>query len=270
MSNIAVKTTLLTPSNLKEAMEYAAIIANSAMVPKTYQGKAGDILVAVQMGAELGLKPIQALQNIAVINGKPSVYGDALLALVQAHSSFEDIKEWYDEKTNTAFCTVKRKNQTEHTVSFSVEDAKKAGLWGKTGPWTQYPKRMMQMRARGFALRDKFADALGGLITVEEAQDYQVVDMPEKDVTPKAQVVSNKLDSILSYQEEEAAKPEPNETLAELIELIKLHNISTEVINKWCSKAGVESIADLEEEKQLACIEYINKQYNYTQDIEAA
>lgn len=299
MSNIAVKTTLLTPSNLKEAMEYATIIANSAMVPKTYQGKAADILVAVQMGAELGLKPIQALQSIAVINGKPSVYGDALLALVQAHSSFEDIKEWYDEKTNTVFCTVKRKNQTEHTVSFSIEDAKKAGLWGKTGPWTQYPKRMMQMRARGFALRDKFADALGGLITVEEAQDYQVVDMPEKNVThvTKTDMLSNKLDHVVLekkevtrqepsetlakfielikfddvvLEEEEVTRQEPSETLLELLELIKLHNISSEIINKWCSKAGVESIADLEEEKQLACIEYINKQYNYAQDMEAA
>lgn len=287
MSNIAVKTTLLTPSNLKEAMEYATIIANSAMVPRTYQGKAADILVAVQMGAELGLKPIQALQNIAVINGKPSVYGDALLALVQAHSSFEDIKEWYDEKTNTAFCRVKRKNQTEHTVSFNIEDAKKAGLWGKSGPWTQYPKRMMQMRARGFALRDKFADALGGLITVEEAQDYQVVDMPEKDVTPKtqsneavtnydrlemkSQVVSSKLDSVLSHQEEEVYVPqEPSETLSELIELVKLHNLPSQIIEKWCSKAGVESISDLGEERQLACIKYINEQYNYAQDIEAA
>ena len=270
MSNIAVKTTLLTPSNLKEAMEYATIIANSAMVPKTYQGKAGDILVAVQMGAELGLKPIQALQNIAVINGKPSVYGDALLALVQAHSSFEDIKEWYDEKTNTAFCRVKRKNQTEHTVSFSIEDAKKAGLWGKGGPWTQYPKRMMQMRARGFALRDKFADALGGLITVEEAQDYQVVDTPEKDVTPitKTDMLSNKLDSIVL--EEEVVNQEPSETLLELLELVKLHNVPSDIINKWCAKAGVESIADLGEERQLACIEYINKQYNYAQDMEAA
>lgn len=270
MSNIAVKTTLLTPSNLKEAMEYATIIANSAMVPKTYQGKAGDILVAVQMGAELGLKPIQALQNIAVINGKPSVYGDALLALVQAHPSFEDIKEWYDEKTNTAFCTVKRKNQTEHTVSFSIEDAKKAGLWGKSGPWTQYPKRMMQMRARGFALRDKFADALGGLITVEEAQDYQVINTPEKDVTPvtKTDMLSNKLDHIVL--EEEVVNQEPSETLLELLELVKLHNVSGEIINKWCSKAGVESIADLGEEKQLACIEWINKQYNYAQDMEAA
>ena len=131
MSNLAVRSTLLTPSNLTEAMEYAKLIASSAIVPKAYQGKPSDILVAVQMGAELGLKPIQALQNIAVINSRPSVYGDALLALVQVHPSFEDIKEWFDEKTNTACCTVKRKNQSEHTASFSSEDAKKAGLWAR-------------------------------------------------------------------------------------------------------------------------------------------
>ena len=87
MTNIVgVKNTFsLTPSSLKEAMEYAQIIANSTMVPKNYQGKPGDILVAVQMGAELGLKPIQALQNIAVINGRPSVYGAMLCLLLYKH-----------------------------------------------------------------------------------------------------------------------------------------------------------------------------------------
>ncbi len=52
------------------------------------------------------------------------------------------------------------------------KDAKRAGLWGKGGPWTAYPKRMLQMRARGFALRDAFPDVLKGMISVEEAQDY--------------------------------------------------------------------------------------------------
>ena len=78
----------LTPTNLQEAVKFAEILAKSTIVPRHYQNKSGDILVAVQMGAELGLKPIQALQNIAVINGKPSVYGDALLALVQNNPNF--------------------------------------------------------------------------------------------------------------------------------------------------------------------------------------
>lgn len=262
MSNLAVRSTLLTPSNLKEAMEYATIIANSAMVPKAYQNKPGDILVAVQMGAELGLQPIQALQNIAVINSRPSVYGDALLALVQSHPSFEDIKEWFDDKTNTAFCSVKRKNQSEHTVSFSAEDAKKAGLWGKSGPWSQYPKRMMQMRARGFALRDKFADALGGLITREEAQDYPV-EGAKVDVTPKAETLSARLDDLIVNSEESAINLKEISAFeyVKLAELIVTNDVPDETVEKWCNKAGVASIYDLDEAQVESCIKYINAKY---------
>jgi hypothetical protein len=62
------------------------------------------------------------------------------------------------------------------TVSFSVSDAKRAGLWGKSGPWANYPERMLKYRARGFCLRDAFPDVLKGLITIEEANDYPTVD----------------------------------------------------------------------------------------------
>jgi hypothetical protein len=73
----------------------------------------------------------------------------------------------------TAVCQTSRKGKDANVVArFSVADAKKAGLWGKQGPWTQYPKRMLQLRARGFALRDAFPDVLRGLVTAEEAQDY--------------------------------------------------------------------------------------------------
>ena len=174
----------LQPQNLTEAMDMAKMLANSGMVPVSYKGKAEDTLVAMMMGSELGLNPIQSLQNIAVINGRPSIYGDALLALVQNHPAFGGIKESFDDATMTASCTVWRKGGEQHTQKFSQDDATTAGLWGKSGPWKQYPKRMLQMRARGFALRSQFADALAGLITREEAED-----MPppaeERDITPQ-------------------------------------------------------------------------------------
>lgn len=174
----------MQPQNLDEAMRLASMLAHSNMVPKAYQGKDQDTLVAMMMGSELGLNPIQSLQNIAVINGKPAIYGDALLALVQVHPAFGGQEESFDDTTMTATCTVWRKGDTKkHTVSFSQEDAKGAGLWGKQGPWQSYPKRMLMWRARGYALRDKFADALGGLITVEEARDIP----SERDVTPPRQ-----------------------------------------------------------------------------------
>jgi len=163
------------PANLTEAIQFSDMLASSNMVPKQYQGKPQDILVCVQWGYEMGLAPMQALQNIAVINGKPSVYGDAAMALVQASPVCEDVEEFFENEGTPnpiAVCIAKRKGRKPVTVKFSVEDAKRAGLWGKQGPWSAYPKRMMQMRARGFALRDAFPDVLKGMITAEEAQDY--------------------------------------------------------------------------------------------------
>jgi len=163
------------PTTMGEAVQFSEMLASSSMVPKAYQGKPNDVLVCVQWGYEMGLAPMQALQNIAVINGKPSVYGDAMMALVQSSPVCEDIEEYFENEGTTnpvAVCVAKRKGRKPVITKFSVEDAKRAGLWGKGGPWTAYPKRMLQMRARGFALRDAFPDVLKGMITIEEAQDY--------------------------------------------------------------------------------------------------
>ena len=159
----------LAPKDLDEAMRFADMLAGSSIVPKDYIGKPGNCLVAIQWGMELGLQPMQAMQSIAVINGRPSLWGDAMLALVKAHPAFEWIKEECDGAVAT--CTIKRRGEPEVVQSFSLEEAKRAGLTGKQGPWTQYPKRMLQMRARGFALRDAFPDALRGVVSAEEARD---------------------------------------------------------------------------------------------------
>ena len=178
------------PATITEAMEFSKMLADSTMVPRAYQGKPQDIMVCVQWGYEIGLAPMQALQNIAVINGKPSVYGDAAMALVQASPVCEDVEEYFEAEGTpnpVAVCVAKRKGRKPVVAKFSVEDAKRAGLWGKQGPWQAYPKRMMQMRARGFALRDAFPDVLKGLITAEEAQDYPDEAKPRqaKDITPR-------------------------------------------------------------------------------------
>lgn len=160
----------LTPQTLDEAMQFAGVMAKSSIIPKDYQGNPGNILVAIQWGQEIGLSPLQAMQSIAVINGRPSIWGDAMLALVRGSGLLEYIKEEPTEEGCT--CTLKRRgDQFEVARTFTPEDAKRAGLWGKPGPWQQHTKRMMQMRARAFALRDAFADVLRGVHIGEEAQD---------------------------------------------------------------------------------------------------
>lgn len=178
----------LSPRNLAEAMEFAKIIASSDMVPKDYVNKPGNVLVAVQTGAELGLKPMQSLQGISVINGRPGIWGDAMWALVISHPEYEDSHE---EKTDTG-CTItlKRRGRSAVVVTFTMDDAKKAGLAGKQGPWQTAPKRMMQMRARAFAARDLFADALKGIKSIEELRDYQEEPRTERDITPAPAAVA--------------------------------------------------------------------------------
>ena len=159
----------LSPQTFEQALTFSNYLADSDMVPKDFKGKPGNCLVAIQWGMEIGLKPLQAMQNIAVINGRPSLWGDAVIALVRSSPLCEYIIE--EDDGHTATCKVKRRGEPEQSRSFSMDDAKAAGLLGKQGPWTQYSKRMRQMRARAFAVRDVFPDVLKGLPVAEEVMD---------------------------------------------------------------------------------------------------
>ncbi|WP_392352996.1 hypothetical protein V8F63_09575 [Brevundimonas sp. LF-1] len=161
----------LVPQSLDEAFRVASAMAASGMTPKGVD-KPEQVLVAIMAGAELGFAPFQAMQSFAVINGKPNIWGDALPALLWSRGF--KIKEWFDneDEPTKAFCRITRPDGDEIERSFSVGDAKKAGLLGKQGPWQQYQKRMLQMRARAFAARDGAADVLRGMHVAEEVQDY--------------------------------------------------------------------------------------------------
>jgi hypothetical protein len=181
----------LALASFDDAFRFATMVAKSDFAPKDFKGKPESCLLAIQHGSEVGLSPMQSLQSIACINGRPSVWGDAALALVMGSTVCEYVRERIegDGDAMVAICEAKRRGYPEPTVvRFSVADAKKASLWGKSGPWSQYSKRMLQLRARGFALRDAFPDVLKGLITAEEAQDYpkpEPVARPAVEFRPK-------------------------------------------------------------------------------------
>jgi hypothetical protein len=171
---------------------FATAVAKSGLAPKGIQTPEA-IFIAIEMGLEVGLPPMSALQNIAVINGRPSIWGDAQLAVCRGTGEVEEFVEWYEQggkklarnpttfgDDTTAVCRVKRRGYEAAETAFSVADSKQAKLWGKEGPWSQYPGRMLRFRARSFALRDTFGDALKGLRAAEEVMD----DPAELNVTP--------------------------------------------------------------------------------------
>lgn len=168
-------------ATLEDAYRFSNAVVASGFAPKGMD-RPESVLVAIQLGLEIGLTPMAAMQNIGVINGRPGIYGDAALALVRSSGLLDSYEQAYTGEGDNLVCsvTVKRKGDpVAITSEFGVADAKAAGLWGKQGPWSQYPRRMLLFRARGFALRDAFGDVLKGLKTSEE-----LADMPEVNVTP--------------------------------------------------------------------------------------
>lgn len=164
----------LACQDLDNAMTLSVALCKSGFAPRDLNTP-DKCAIAMMHGAELGLKPMQAIQSVCVINGRPNVWGDAALAICIQHPDFQDISERIEQDGDdiVAICTVTRKGWEVRERRFSLAMAKKAGLWGKAGPWVTYPQRMLQMRARAWALRDTFADALKGFGVAEEAIDIQ-------------------------------------------------------------------------------------------------
>lgn len=166
----------IIPDTVEEVFRIAKAVAASGLAPNGIRSPE-QITIAIMHGAEIGLPPMQAIQRIAVVNGRPAIWGDAVPALLLARGF--KIIETMDgvEDARGATCCVVRPDGTKIERRFTIGDAKIAGLWGKAGPWKQYPDRMLQMRARGFAARDGAADVLSGLYVAEELHDI--------DLTPK-------------------------------------------------------------------------------------
>ena len=190
---------------LKGFREAARVLQAGSLIPKGMNEN--QAVAAMMYGGFIGINPIQAVQNIAVINGRPRVWGDAAIGIAYKTGRVADFKEEVtgEGEDIVATCTVELKGIKSPVVrTFSVSDAKTAGLWKKSGPWTTYPKRMLAQRARGFALRD--AGLLEGLVTEEEARDIPVEVKPVE--VEVSDVDDEFADAETAVQEVEAALPE--------------------------------------------------------------
>ena len=173
---ISDKFDSMLPAQQADLFRIAEMAAKSALVPREFQGKPADCLVAIMMGAEVGLKPMQALQSICVINGRPSLWGSGARALIMASGLLESLYESPPdevEKTKTAHCEIVRKGHAEPFVGqFSMDDARRAGLAGKDN-YVKYGRTMLAWRAFHDAARKAFPDIYKGLAAAEELQDTE-------------------------------------------------------------------------------------------------
>lgn len=250
-------------STMQDLWSFGGAVIEAGLAPKG--ANRSQVVLSIQHGLEIGLSPMQALQNIAVINGRSTIWGDAALALCKRHPDWEWIKETVEGEGDhaRAVCTVKRKGEPECIRTFHVEDAKLAKLWGKQGPWCQYPKRMLQMRARGFALRDTFPDALRGLEFAEVAEDYQPIETECREL-PNALEMAESSDDLDAALVEEATtgstddKRVASDTFAQF-ELAYRHAVRLEDIDQV--DAGLtDAVKSQMTEDQIAGLELLSQE----------
>ena len=183
----------------KEAERTAKKLAGSGSWEDRYPDcLRATVYAAISLGHELGLRPIVALQHLAVINGRVAIHTDAPLALAIKTGQLAEHYDWLvnyadlvdmaetskieavrdaaaqrarireDAKGYRASIFAVRRGETWTCEIFDLLDAQRAGLLNKAGPWQQYPQRMLLHRARTYCLRNAFPDALCGLYTKEE------------------------------------------------------------------------------------------------------
>ena len=162
-------------SSMEDMWRFAQMVAKSGMSPKgmTPEG----VLVAMQIGAELGMSHMRSVSAVTVINGTPALKGEASKGLVLASGKLSDsgIESWVDGEDDEAIAHVRTHRLGDakaRETTFSAKDAKRAGLWKKSGVWSQYPGVMLGWRAWAQHSRDFWADVLMGVGVAEEVRDY--------------------------------------------------------------------------------------------------
>lgn len=161
---------------LPDRMGYAKALAQASIIPKAFQRRPADVLVAIEYGSALGIAPIVALSEINVIQGTPSLSASLMAAL--AREAGHKVRVTGDDKSAT--CVIVRSDDPdfEHSATWDEKKARAAGLWGK-GHWAKDPATMLRWRAISECVRFACSEVLGGLkYTPEEIQESLTVRQP--------------------------------------------------------------------------------------------
>ena len=272
---------VLAPVDFDGLWRITTVICQTEIAGK-YKDKPEEAFVAIQLGMSVGLNYMQALQSVAVIQGKPALYGDATTALCKAsgelvehdeywevdgkrqedYDGVSDLEQWPDDVK--AVVMMKRKGIKQAKIGhFSVGDARRMGKWNKhteqgyLSVWQKHPKDMLMWRARHKAQSVLFADNLRGLIPAKIAADYDVTDVEPTSVGPtpkanpstteKANIPVQENDTVQEIPLPEAAeKKNIAKGLAFLIEFAQSNGLSLSRLEEFVDIIAKENNTSLE------------------------
>lgn len=202
-----------SPQNLNEAMTISTQLAKSDLCPKSFGQRPENVLAAIMMGHELGFGVMQSLSNIAVVNGRASVWGEAVTALILDSGVCEYLLDEVTGSGKDLAVTIKtkRKGMPEYTFTYTWADAEKAGLTGKD-TYQKYGKDMLYWKGLGRVGKRVYADVLKGIAIREIAEEL------EPEFVGRVQVEEPKPEK---KTRKAAASPEPEKPTEKPVEMTK-------------------------------------------------
>lgn len=296
MSNIATINSSNSSLDMFEMMDkaykFAGIMAKSDIIPEHYRGKPENVFIAVQTAYRMNLDPMLVMQNTFTISGKLGMNSTFAISLANSSGLFiggirykvqtldkniEGEVSYYNngtkEKKKVEFSNIQvtaytnlKSNGEEISYTIGMKEAIAEGWTAKAGnKYQSLPELMLRYRAATLLIRTHAPEVMNGMHVVEEIEDFTL----SRDVTPKAQALSARLDDLIANLEDDAVNIKEVSTpeCTKLAELVLTHNIPAETVEKWCQKAGVSTLDELDKDKVTSCIDHINKQY--AQEIEA-
>lgn len=209
--------------SLAELAQFSRMVFESGLAPRGFK-TVQSVAVAVQKGLEHGLSPLAGLSAVYVVGGIPAWTGKAALGLIFASGKVVpgSYRCWVDGKGDSmaAHCESQRVGHGLVRTSFSAEDAKRAGAWGKKNrdgsptPWVSHPDRMLRWKAISHHAVDVYPDILGGFPIAEDILDVvqQTPDRGPRESTMAAVQGTATEDKLLAAAGVTVSAPEPEET----------------------------------------------------------
>ena len=240
--------------SMRDVFKLAEQLAEArGFVPDHYIGKPTAIAAAMLTGIELGLGPMLSLRAVYIVKGKPSLSAQLMVMLAQRAG----VKvRWLKSDATIATIGVTLPGAAEQSMSFTKEDAERAGLWGQQGPWKQYPANMLRARCASNAIAAFCPYVLGGGVYEAESGETtggipagDVIEATYVETKPEAPKTSKRKLSdcasapeVLAWIDENAALVRDGgaKALARTVEHAVKYGVSEHVVRQ---RAGLDQAA---------------------------
>ena len=210
-----------TSDNFMMATQMAKALASSTVVPKEYQGNFSNGLVAIEIAQRLRTSPLMVMQNLNVIQGRPSWSAQFLIAMVNGSGKY-DMELQFDEKTDkdgkpfSCQCWTERKGRKVTGIVVDMDMAKAEGWVQKNGSkWKTMPQVMLRYRAASFFARMNCPELTLGYYSQDEIIDGDFKEYPLEDM--KKQVEEEIASNANTVDFEDVVEPQDEQATPEFM-----------------------------------------------------